>query len=228
MSSDRRIGILGGTFDPIHLGHLDAAASATRALCLDELRLLPCRLPPHRPHRPHASTAHRYAMAELAAQPLELITASDLELQSPDPSYTSDTLDRLRSDDDDGVQLFFVTGADAFAEIASWKNYPALLDRCHFVAVSRPGYEARRLTSHLPDLSHRMVGASRDTPIERVAATPTIYLVDADTRDVSSTDIRHRAARGISLEGLVPPEIASYIRRHGLYGSAPAATDLHD
>lgn len=228
MNRAHRLGIFGGTFDPVHLGHVDAAEAAGRALRLDELWLMPSRLPPHRHHEPRTSAYHRFAMVALASLGLDRVTASDLELQRPGRSYTSETLERLHAEGHDARQLFFITGADAFAEIATWKDYPALLDRCHFVAVARPNREVHELAAVLPDLADRMIEVSATTPLTAVAESPAIYLVEAQTADVSSTDIRRRAARGLSLDGLVPADVATYIRRQRLYGPQRSATDLHE
>jgi nicotinate-nucleotide adenylyltransferase len=110
--------------------------------------------------------------------------------------------------------MVFITGADAFAEIASWRHYPALLDRCHFAVVSRPGMPAADLGRQLPALADRMVDAG-----ESLGATPGVHLVSATTAPVSSTEVRRRLAAGHSVAGLVPDPVATYITRHGLYGS---------
>ena len=207
-----RLGLLGGTFDPIHLGHLDVALAAQHALALDEVRLLPSALPPHR-RPPQASAEHRLAMAAAATRGLPGITVSDIELRSTGPSYTTRTLDRLEASGLDLSQVYFVTGADAFREIATWMGYPDILDRCHFVVVSRPGTPADSLRALLPALADRMVEAS--AALEGGPAR--IVLVEAETAPVSSTVIRRRVAEGQSLDGLVPPAVASYIDHHGLY-----------
>jgi nicotinate-nucleotide adenylyltransferase len=206
-----RVGLLGGTFDPIHMGHLDVAEAAQAALGLEEVRLLPAALPPHR-RPPFASAAHRLAMARAAAESRAGLVASDVEIQSAGPSYTADTLDRLAAAGLDLRTVFFITGADAFREIATWKGYPDLLDRCHFVVVSRPGCPVSALPAALPELSTRMTEAPEPVP-----GRPAVFLVDAETAPVSSTDIRRRVAHGESIEGLVPPAVAAYIDQHGLY-----------
>jgi nicotinate-nucleotide adenylyltransferase len=136
--------------------------------------------------------------------------------ESSRPSYTADTLDRLEHAGLDLRSVFFITGADAFRDIATWKGYPALLDRCHFVVVSRPGCSAGSMRTALPQLSGRMADASGFVPDR-----PTVFLVDAPTAPVSSTIVRERLGRGESIEGLVPPGVASYIDRHGLYRMHP-------
>jgi nicotinate-nucleotide adenylyltransferase len=206
-----RIGILGGTFDPVHNGHLDVADAASRALVLDELWLVPCRVPSHR-STPHASAAHRFAMTALATASLPHILLSDLEMTSDMPSYTVETLDRLAARGTDMSQLFVITGADAFADIATWRAYPAVLDRCHFAVVSRPDRPVTTLRAALPDLAPRMVTMPAPLP-----AHPSILLIDAPTAPVSSTDVRQRAAAGESLTGLVPAPVRDYISKHHLY-----------
>lgn len=214
-----RIGILGGTFDPVHHGHLDVAHAATQALGLDALWLMPCRVPSHRA-APHASAAHRFAMTALAASSSPNLRLSDLEMTSDAPSYTVDTLDRLAARGMDMSRLFLITGADAFADIGTWRDFPAVLDRCHFAVVSRPNHRATALVEQLPDLSARMVTMPAALP-----ARPAILLINAPTAAVSSTDVRRRTAAGESIAGLVPALVHEYISKHGLY-SADAAKGL--
>ena len=227
MSDDRRTGVLGGTFDPIHLGHLDAAEAARRALNLDTVLLVPSRMPPHRPTSPHVSESHRFAMVTLAASGAEHLVACDIELVSPAPSYTSITLQRLKAGGHPSAQLFFITGADAFAEIATWHDYPAVLSRSHFVVVSRPGYPAQALRERFPDLALQMhfLTEGSKTPIS--TNTTGIWLVDARTQATSSSDLRRRLYAGQSIEGLVPEVVSTYIARQDLY-SPPAASKLHE
>jgi len=208
-----RLGLLGGTFDPIHRGHLDVAHAARRALSLDAVWLIPARVPPHR-REPHASAAHRFAMASLAIQPEAGLLVSDLEMEAAGPSYTADTLDRLAARGLDVRSAFFILGADAFRDIAAWRDYPSVLDRCHFAVVSRPGLAAGELRGLLPALSHRMFDMPCDVPAE-----PSILLVDAPTAAVSSTDVRRAWSRGEVLEGMLPAAVAAHIARHQLYAA---------
>lgn len=208
-----RVGLLGGTFDPVHVGHLDVATAAWRAMPLDRVVLVPSHVPPHR-EVPRASAFHRFAMAALAVQPHDAFVVSDLEMHGAGPSYTVATLDRLAAHGLDTRALFFITGADAFRDIRSWRDYPALLDRCHFVVVSRPGCPAAALRQALPELAPRM----RDTPCA-IATEPGIFLVDAPTSAVSSTDVRQRIAAGRPIAGLVPDSVAAHIQRHELYAA---------
>ena len=200
-----RIGILGGTFDPIHLGHLEAAAAAERALSLDRVLLLPSRTPPHRTAEPRASSFHRFAMTALAAAERGMLV-SDLEVRREGPSYTALTLEALHRDGFAPAQLFFIAGSDAFAEVGTWYDYPRILQLANFVIVSRPG--APRPNDLIPTQS-------------LITGVPTVMSVEANTPDVSSTDIRRRVGAGESIDGLVTPGVAGHIRRHQLYVPAP-------
>jgi nicotinate-nucleotide adenylyltransferase len=208
------LGILGGTFDPVHMGHLETALAARRALALDRVLLVPSNIPPHRRDAPAVSAFHRFAMTALAVQGCDRFEASDTELQAGGTSYTSDTLDRLHATGIDRTQIFFITGADAFAEIETWRRYPEVLDLAHFVVVSRPGYPAPALPARLPRLASRMLAG---TPEAARASKPAIFLVDAETPDVSSTEVRKRIHRGASIAGLVPTAVERHITQHRLY-----------
>jgi nicotinate-nucleotide adenylyltransferase len=208
-----RIGILGGTFDPIHLGHLEAASAAARTLSLDRVLLLPSRTPPHRSAEPRASVFHRFAMAALAAAERGM-SVSDLELLREGPSYTALTLEAFHREGYAPARVFFITGSDAFAEVATWHDYPRILQLANFVVVSRPG--APRASALIPTVESRA----------NIPTGPTVHSVEADTPDVSSTEIRRRVGAGESLEGLVPPSVAGHIRRHHLYAPAPVAAVL--
>jgi nicotinate-nucleotide adenylyltransferase len=213
----RRVGLLGGTFDPIHLGHLAAARAAQDALALEAIRFIPSSAPPHRPDRPRASGYHRLQMTALAVAGCPGWQASEVELERGGASYTFDTLTTLRRAEPTS-QFFFITGADAFAEIAAWRRYPDVLDLAHFVVIARAGTSFDRLKARLPALEPRMLEVDHAPPDRYLAAPfPSIFLVSATTPDVSSTEIRRRAAAGESLDGLVPDEVARYIRQHRLY-----------
>lgn len=213
MTARPRVGILGGTFDPIHLGHLEAASSAQKALSLDRVLLLPSRTPPHRSAEPRASVFHRFAMAALAAAERGM-SVSDIEVRREGPSYTALTLETLHRDGFLPTQLFFIAGSDAFADVASWYDYPRILQLANFIVVSRPG------APHPSDLI-----ANPESPFTD-PSRPTVYSVEAETPNVSSTDIRRRVGAGESIDGLVPSSVAGHIRRHHLYVPAPVAAVL--
>jgi nicotinate-nucleotide adenylyltransferase len=213
----RRIGILGGTFDPVHCGHIDLGRAAEQALGLSPLFVITANIPPHRP-QPVASGYHRYAMTAMAVAGLDRWRASDLELLAGAQSFTADTLARFHGEGYRSTELFFVVGTDAFLEIETWKDYPALLDQAHFAVVSRPGFPVDVLADRLPGLARRM----RRAPFEISTDAPSIFLIDARTTDASSTAIRGRLAAGESIAGLVPPSVQQHIEQHGLYTSATA------
>lgn len=230
MSAARRVGLLGGTFDPIHVGHLAAADAARRALGLDEVLLLTSHVPPHRSH-PQASVHHRFAMVALAVQTDEALRASDLELTHPGPSFTASTLDRLHLAGFLPSQLFFIAGIDAFADIAAWREYPRFLDSAHFVVVDRGNRSAEAVRAQLPALASRLIDVESHGVEAAGPVTETrIFLVKACTPDVSSTQIRRRCRQGLSIAGLVPPPVERHITRHGLYVTPPTnvpSADAH-
>jgi nicotinate-nucleotide adenylyltransferase len=215
MTPRPRVGLLGGTFDPIHDGHLAAARVAQRALELDGVRFIPGARPPHRPDSPRASEYHRVEMVRRAIAGSAGWEVCDLELRRDGPSYTFDTLSALHREGLNPLQIFFITGVDAFAEIATWHRYPAVLDAAHFVVVTRPGFSLDSLRVRLPSLAARFAAPGDIAH----SSTPLIVLIEGDTPDVSSTEIRRRAARGEGLEGFVPPAVAAYISHHHLYRS---------
>ena len=199
------LGVLGGTFDPIHNGHIAAAAAAQQSQHLDAISLVPSRTPPHRQDPVGASGEHRFAMAALAAAGRPGWTASRIELDRQGPSYTFDTLTEIRKGSP-GTQIFFILGADAFAEIATWSRYPAVLDLANFLVVSRPGITLDSLRERVPSA----FGV-------RSSANTRVILVESNTPDVSATDIRRRIRAGETVTGLVPDSVAHYIHAHRLY-----------
>jgi len=221
MIASGRLGILGGTFDPVHFGHLDAADAARHALSLEQVWLIPSFDPPHRPADPRASGFHRFALVALAVQGNDALRASDLELTRTGPSYTADTLRAFAHEGWHPSQLFFILGTDAFAEIATWREFPAVLDAANFVVVARPGTTLDTAATRTPALRGRMRRAGRETS---GAAGTSVFLVEAHTRDVSSSTIRARLAARQPIDDLVPEAVARHIVAHHLY---EAVDDLH-
>lgn len=209
-----RLALLGGTFDPIHYGHLDAAEAARNALSLDQVLLVPTHDPPHRQSHPHASSHHRFAMCALAINEVPGYRVTEVELSRVGRSYTIDTLEALHGHGWQPSQLFFILGSDAFAEIATWHRYPAPLDGAHFVVIARPGTSLDAAFERAPDLRERV------RPLETLGRGGTgtgVFLVEAHTRNVSSTDVRNRIRAHESIDGLVPPSVARHLRAHHLY-----------
>ena len=220
MTEARTLGVLGGTFDPIHYGHLDAADAARDALGLSGVLFVPSYDPPHRPVDPRASGFHRFALVALAIGDRPGDSVSDLELRRQGPSFTIDTLRTLHSEGWRPSQLFFILGADAFADIATWREYPRVLDAANFLVIARPGMTPEAALGRNPDLSGRLKpAATYDRGGRRQPAQTHISIINAPTRDVSSTLIRERLATGQRIDDLVPPTVAQHIHRHHLYGA---------
>lgn len=193
-----RLGIMGGTFDPIHYGHLVAAEEARAAFGLDLVTFVPSRQPPHKKDYRISEAEHRYAMAVTATCTNPCFTASRIELERAGPSYTIDTLSQFHGSRPD-AELFFITGADAVRELLTWREPRRLVALCRFVAVTRPGYDLGELERELGDLAGE-VGA-----------------IEVPGVNVSSTQIRERVAQGRSIKYLTPDAVVIYIAKHGLY-----------
>ena len=221
MTAATRIGVLGGTFDPIHFGHLDAAEAARTALQLDDVCVLPSHDPPHRDASPLASGFHRFALAALAVQEMPGYRVSDMELTRSGHSYTADSLRALHARGWRPSQIFFILGADAFAEIATWREFPSVLDDAHFVVVARPGTGLEEAATRTPALRDRLHRAGQTIP---AGGKTGVILVEARTRDISSTMIRARLRARQPIDDLVPAAVARHIAVHHLYA---AVGELH-
>jgi nicotinate-nucleotide adenylyltransferase len=221
MIASGRLGILGGTFDPIHYGHLDAADAARRALKLEQVWFVPSCDPPHRPADPVASGHHRFALVALAIHEDDALRASDLELRRQGPSYTADTLRAFARAGWHPSQLFFIVGSDAFAEIATWREFPAVLDAANFAVIARPGTTLEAAAARVPALRERLRAPGTETS---GAPGTSIFLVEARTRDVSSSAIRMRLAARQPIDDLVPAAVERHIVAHHLY---EAVDNLH-
>lgn len=208
---DRRVGILGGTFDPIHFGHLAIAEQVREALRLDRVLFVPASRPPHKLDDEVAPAPDRAAMVALAIAGNPYFAMSEIELRRAGPSYTADTLAELTVEADrQGVarDLIFILSAEALAELGTWHQPERVLELARLAVVARPGaplLDAARLAEVLPG------GAAS---IGRVQPVETVLL------PYSSSDVRARAAAGHSIRYLVPPAVEAYIRDHGLYRSS--------
>jgi len=212
-----RLGILGGTFDPVHNGHIAVARTVLRDPGLDSILFVPAFLPPHKPSREISSFAHRVAMLELAVQAEANFSVSRLESERCGPSYSIDTLRALASVLGPEVRLFFIIGMDAFADISTWKSHSLLLDHASLVVVGRP-----ELCRHScgQSVAFSFPGAVFDPEkgCWQGPAAGAIYSVAMEPVPVSSSQVREAVRSGRSIAGLVPEAVAGYISRHGLYG----------
>ncbi|SEQ23129.1 nicotinate-nucleotide adenylyltransferase [Ectothiorhodospira magna] len=204
------IGVLGGTFDPIHFGHLRPALEIYEHLALDELRFIPCGLPPHR-HRPQAPMAHRLAMVEQAVAHHPGFTVDRRELTRSGPSYSVDTLESLRQELGAHVPLCLLLGMDAYAGLSSWHRWQDLFDLAHIVVAHRPGRTGPR---HLPWGRSRQVENPADL---RTAPAGRILYMPVTQLDISATAIRGLVAQGHSPRFLLPEPVLAYIQQHQLY-----------
>jgi nicotinate-nucleotide adenylyltransferase len=202
---DSRIALFGGTFDPIHWGHLNSARSVLDLLDLDRLIFVPNNVSPYKRNHPVTPGAHRLEMIRLAIADEPRFELSDFEINRPGPSYTVDTVSHFREQFGESVELFWIVGADSLADLAGWYRLEKLLDLCEIVTVARPGWEQ-------PDLSP-LRGRLTDQQIQRLKDN---CLVTPLT-DVASTTIRQCVRANRSIDSLVPPPVAKYIARHGLY-----------
>ena len=211
-SSARRIGILGGTFDPVHIGHLRGALEVAEMFDLDELRLIPNARPPHR-DTPNCSAQDRLAMVRLAVQDLPPLCVDARELEREKPSYTIDTLISLRAELDEQDQLLLVVGWDAFCGLPTWHRWEELLDYCHILVLQRPdaGSEAPQ------ELRDLLAARSVSDPQALCGGSGQIAFVWQTPLEVSATQIRQLLASGKSVRFLVPDAVLAYINAHGLY-----------
>ena len=198
--SRRKLGLMGGTFDPIHLGHLIAAETAREALQLDEVVFIPAARPPHKDRRAQASAEHRHAMALIATEDHPAFRVSRVELDRQGPSYSIDTVRHFQESLDPAPEISFLTGADAMLEVNTWRRYEELLQTCRFVSLTRPGFV-------LEDLNECL------TP-EQMAG---IAVVEMPLIEISATAIRRRCRAGQSIRYLVPEGVRAYIAKHALY-----------
>jgi len=212
------IGIFGGTFDPIHLGHLRAAQEVRRRAGLDRILFIPSFLPPHKTPGTGASPADRLRMVELACRGRKGFEASPIEVEAGEKSYSILTLRKIRALSP-AARLFFILGVDAFLDFGTWREYERVLEECLFVVMGRPGFELDRaqgvLGGKLRDVMGPLAGGGGVggplTPRTR------IFLLPIRALDISSTAIRDRVRRGETLDGLVPGPVDVYIREHQLY-----------
>jgi nicotinate-nucleotide adenylyltransferase len=194
-----RLGVMGGTFDPIHYGHLVTAEEALQQFELDGVVFVPTGRPWMKEHEKVSPAEDRYLMTVVATASNPLFRVSRMEVDRDGTTYTVDTLRGIRSDFGDDTDLFFITGADAVLEIFQWKDPQELFDLAHFIAATRPGFDIADFEAHA-ETRH-----------------PGITVMNVPALAISSTDIRARIARGRPIRYLVPEGVKSYIEKAGLY-----------
>ncbi len=189
-------GLIGGTFDPIHLAHLVMAEEALDALGLARVLIIPAARPPHKEGEPVTPLEHRLEMARLATRDDPRLVVSDIEARLPGPSYTIETIRAVKRELGEGERLWFIMGADSLTQFFGWKDPEALIDACEFAVVPRPGIDMSKA----------------DPRIVRKATVLPMPLLD-----IASSDIRDRVRRGRSIRYLVPADVRAYIQEKNLY-----------
>ncbi len=211
-----KIGILGGTFDPIHMGHLRTAEEIGEAFNLEKVYLIPSALPPHKTKKPPTLFVHRLAMVRLAAAESPMLEASDLEGKRTGFSYSIETLKEFYKILGPELELFFILGTDAFLEIKTWKEYTSLFDYADFVIINRAGYKSEKLEELLSDPELGL--KSTHKPDSFLAPSGKTLILTAPTlMDISSTCIREMVSKGKSIRFLVPESVMEYAAKKGLY-----------
>lgn len=218
-----RLGLLGGSFNPIHYGHLGIAREALTRLALTRVLFIPTGDPPHKRNGELAPAQDRYAMVRLAIAGMPAFDVTDIEIRRTGKSYSIDTVRELQDRYGPETELFFLIGLDAFRDFPSWRDPQALLSRCRFVVLSRPGQSFQSLTALplLPALDgHALTELDTGTTARVNVDIPGargLILLALPPYPISASDIRRRVQQGASLANLLPPPVESYILQHRLY-----------
>jgi nicotinate-nucleotide adenylyltransferase len=201
-----KIGIMGGTFNPIHHGHLVAAGEALSQFNLSRVIFIPSGDPPHKNSNEEMIAEHRYLMTVIATSANNNFFVSRIEIDRKGKSYTVDTVKELREIYGENTSLYFITGADAILEILTWKKTKEIMELCSFIAATRPGYNISRIQ----DLKERLFEKTKNN-------TEKIFVMEVPALAISSTDIRQRVRENRPIDYLVPEGVSNYILKHGLY-----------
>ena len=223
MARRKRIALYGGTFDPVHVGHIAVAKKLIESFELDQVLFIPAHVAPHKRNSDVTPPLHRYAMLALATEDEDALAVSTVELETPDVPYTVETVARLQHDFGPGVQVFFVMGADSWSEITTWREWERLLLMTDHIIVARPGYDLS-VTHVTPMIRQRIVdlrGIDKREIVTRVEEQDgaRLYVTDAVFMDVSATAIRNSISNGEdnAWQSLVTPPVRNYIRKYDLY-----------
>ena len=217
-----RIGLLGGTFDPVHTGHLQLAEAALRECNLDRILFIPSASPPHKIGTPITSFAHRLAMLKLVSSRNPRFTCTEIEGDLPTPSYTIDTLRVLGGLFPAETEFFFIIGVDAFLDFATWKSYRDILRLVNIVIALRNGNTRTQLTEFLQKIGYFW----QNNSWREESGGKTIFILQTIPGQFSSTRIRKKIKRGLLPTGDIPAEVLEYIVKHQLYQTEPEARSI--
>ena len=217
MSAQKRIALYGGTFDPVHAGHLEIARGVLQLFEIEKVLFIPAQVAPHKVGKPVTAPIHRYAMLALATQDDPQLSISTFELDAPDRRYTVDTLEHFQRVLGDSTELFFIMGADSWSEITTWREWERLLAMTNHIVVTRPGYDPA--ATHVSAIGDRIVDLRDGKTPPRTPVGKKIFFTDVVMKDVSATNIRRLASEGRveELTGLVPGPVLEYIKKYGIY-----------
>lgn len=212
-----RIGLFGGTFNPVHSGHLKAAFRVRDRFSLEKVFFIPCYIPPHKGVDVIASPEHRLKMVELACAPYDFFIPSRIEIERAGTSYSIITLKKFEKLFPQAL-MFFILGIDAFLEIETWKDYSQLLESCFFIVMSRPGYSLEEARAVLGgSYRERIFEVAEHEELEVLFSEYRVFLIEIDALDVSASEIRQRVRQGVPIRGLVPENVEKYIKENRIY-----------
>lgn len=213
-----RIGLFGGTFNPIHLGHLRAAEIVKKKFFLEKVFFIPSYIPPHKESAGVVSADHRLRMVELALHPYSYFVPCEIEVEAKERSYSIITLNKLKKLHPKAL-IFFILGVDAFLEIETWKDYEQVLEQCYFVVIDRPGYrldDAKKILKG--KYQGKMQKLSESEPVrDELLLSFKIFLLPIDALDIASTEVREKIKKGEPIKDIVSKEVEAYIKDNRLY-----------
>jgi nicotinate-nucleotide adenylyltransferase len=217
MCAQERIALYGGTFDPVHAGHLEVARGVLQLFEIEKVLFIPAQMAPHKVGRQVTEPIHRYAMLALATKDDPRLLISTFELEAPDRRYTVNTVERFQQVLGDSTELFFIMGSDSWSEITTWREWERLLSMTNHIVVTRPGYEPH--STHVGVIDDRIVDLRGGKTPPRSEGAKKIFFTDVVMKDVSATNIRRLASAGRTeeLTGLVPGPVLEYIKKYGIY-----------
>jgi len=213
-----KIGLFGGTFNPVHLGHLWAAEIVQKRISLEKVLFIPSYIPPHKETFNMASPLHRLQMVELACAPYPRFIPSSIEIEERGTSYSIYTLKKIKEFFPDAL-FFFILGIDAFLEIETWKDYEKLIQNCSFIVISRPGYDLDSARGVLVGkYKEKIIDlAGSNVSMEDTLSSFRIFLLPLDALNIASSEIRKRIRNGVSVKDMISDNVEEYIKKHKIY-----------